>query len=172
MPRDQLETRGKVKRAALAGLAVHPDQAAHDVDQLSRNGKPQAGAAIATGHRTIGLLKGSENHLLAGGRNADAGVANGKMDGDNPVRALLLIDLDDHFAALCELDGVAGKVGDHLAQTARVSRHKVRNLGMEVADQLQPFLFGAQAKQVEGIVHRVAKVEIDGFKVQLAGLDL
>ena len=43
---------------------------------------------------------------------------------------------------------------------------------MEVADQLQPFLFSAQAKHVEHIAHRVAQIEINGFKVQLAGLDL
>ena len=32
--RDEPETRGEVKGAALAGFAFHPDAAAHDVDQL------------------------------------------------------------------------------------------------------------------------------------------
>ena len=49
------EPRGEVERAALAGLALDPDPAAHQLDQLRRDGQPQAGAAVLARRRAVGL---------------------------------------------------------------------------------------------------------------------
>ena len=70
------EARREPERAALAGLARHPDLAAHQLRQPLGDGKAEPGAAIFARGRGVGLLEGLEQppDLLLG--EADAGVAD------------------------------------------------------------------------------------------------
>ena len=70
---------GEVKRAALARLALHPDAAAHQLDELRRDRQPQPGAAVLPRRGAVGLVKASKISLLLVRRNADAGVADQEM---------------------------------------------------------------------------------------------
>ena len=51
------------ERAAPPWLAFDPDLAAHQIDQLLRDGKPQARAAVTPGRRPVGLLERLKDRL-------------------------------------------------------------------------------------------------------------
>ena len=98
---------------ALAWRALDLDAAAHPLDDALGDGEAQAGAAELARGAAIGLLEFVEDARLLSGRNADAGVANLEDD-----LACIRAGLDDdaNAAGLGELDGVAGKIEQHLAE--------------------------------------------------------
>jgi hypothetical protein len=69
------EAEREAEAAALAGLAADFELAAHQLDQVARDGEAQAGAAEAPGHRAVGLGEGLEEAGDLAGVHADAGVA-------------------------------------------------------------------------------------------------
>src|SRR5262249_59620842 len=76
----QAESDGKVERAPLPRLALDPHSTSHELDQLQRNGKAQAGAAVFARRRGVDLREGlkEETQLLA--RNADARILYREME--------------------------------------------------------------------------------------------
>lgn len=62
--------------AALAGLTVHLDLAAHQRDQAAADGQSQAGAAVLAGGRAFGLREAVEDVRERLGTHADPGVAH------------------------------------------------------------------------------------------------
>ena len=72
---------GEEERASLAQFAFDPDAPAHHLHEALADGKPEARAAEAPRHGGVGLGEGLEETLLGGGRDADARVAHGKLQG-------------------------------------------------------------------------------------------
>ena len=70
---------GEMERGALAGIALDPDLAAHQLGQALADGQAQAGAAVMAGGGGIHLLERFEQAVLLVQRDADAGVAHGEM---------------------------------------------------------------------------------------------
>ncbi len=58
------KTDGEMELAPLADLAFDPKRPAHEFDQLHRDGQSQAGAAVATRGRCVGLAERFKNLLL------------------------------------------------------------------------------------------------------------
>ena len=55
-------------------LSTHPDAAAVRLNNVARDGKSEAGAALLTRASGIDAVEALKDALLIGGRNADAGV--------------------------------------------------------------------------------------------------
>src|SRR5439155_26177691 len=69
----QRETGREVERAPPIDLALHPDTAPHQVDELGGDRQAEAGAAVAPGHGAVGLDEGGEDRRLLLPWNADSG---------------------------------------------------------------------------------------------------
>jgi len=69
----------EVESAAPAGLTLHPDAPAQQLDQLGGDGQAQPGAAVLARRRAVGLLERPEDLAQLVRRDADAGVADRKM---------------------------------------------------------------------------------------------
>src|SRR5262249_35046562 len=64
----------------LTGLAFDSNPAAHELDQVLGNGKPQAGSAKTAGGSFVCLSKALEDTLLSGLGNADARILDLEKD--------------------------------------------------------------------------------------------
>ncbi len=83
-----------------------------------------------------------------------------------------LLDMNIHVAALGELDGVAGEVGQHLLQTHGIAGEGIGDIGIDPQRELQLLVVGAGAEQVHGLIEGVAQAEGDMLQLQLARLQL
>src|SRR6185437_14807010 len=103
---------------ALPRRARRPDEAAHALDNAPGNREAQSGATELAGGRIVRLFEVEEDSLLVLALETDAGVAHDKAD-----LAVFLIRLGDEgdAAGLGELDGVSGKVEQHLTQACLVA---------------------------------------------------
>ena len=109
-------------------VPLDPDLTAHELDELPCDRQPQAGAAVAPGHRASTCENGWKEPVLVR-RDADAGVAH--REGSGPGRAQRLNRDPPHDLALGrELHGVADQVQQHLAQPAGVALHRLGMVGM------------------------------------------
>ena len=116
LPRSVLLRQREVEHAAHTRLGLHPDRAAVLLDDLLRDGQPQAGSFVLLGR--VQLLEEEEDGLTVLGSNADAVVA----DGEVPVVARILArDGDLGWAGTGELDGVSHQVAEHLRQLRAVA---------------------------------------------------
>jgi len=103
-----------------AQVAVDADRAAHQLDQLLRDGEPQAGPAVPAGGRGVGLGEALEDARERVGRDADPGVLDPEADEGVGVGELQGGDLDQDVAGGRELDRVPRQVHQHLPDPARV----------------------------------------------------
>ena len=106
-------------------------------------------------------------------RDADAGIAD-----EDPQAYLAavggpgLFDAHIDVAALGELDGVAGEVGQHLLQAHGVAGEVVRHGGVHLQGELELFVVGTRPQQVHGFVEGVSQAERYMLELQLARLQL
>ena len=149
------------------GLALDPDPAAHQLDQLAGDGQAQPGAAVLARRRAVRLGERLEDRLAAcpagcrcrcrGPRSA--GAASRDRNRSRTSSARPLHDRTTTSPALGELDGVADQVDQHLPQPARVADQAVGHVGADVAGQLQPLGVGAHGQRLERVAERVAQGE-------------
>ena len=79
-------------------------------------------------------------------RDADARVGDAEVQRGAALRARVLADGDEDVAVLGELEGVADQVRQHLLNPRRVADDAGRHVRVDVADELEPFLVGAQRR--------------------------
>src|SRR5215475_5438180 len=93
------------------------------LDNLSRNGKTQPCAALGTRVRTVDLAEFLENPLALVCRNSRSRIvdANGKV-------AICYAGRDAHLTSVCELDGVADEIEQHLGQALLVAESDEQGL--------------------------------------------
>ena len=82
------------------------------------------------------------------------------------------VQTDLHFAALGELDGIAGQIEQDLLQAHAVAHHRIRRLIRHTAGERQSFLAGPHGKDVRDLIQHSPQAERGGFQFQFARLDL
>ena len=107
---------GEVEGAALPDFALHPDPAAHQLDQLRGDRQAQAGAAVAARGRAVGLRERVEDEPAAcprecrcpcrGRRSADVtlvGRSADSLDAARPLRprSVNLMALPTRLTRIC-----------------------------------------------------------------------
>ena len=98
-------------------------------------------------------------------RDADAGVADGKRQRHLAVRAPgVALKLKVTSPRLGELDRIAEQIQENLPQSQRVAAEKTRRRRVDVHQQLQALLGGAQRHRVDGVLDDALNVEIDRFQ--------
>ena len=88
----------EMKRAAAARLALDPDAAAHQLDELRGDRQAQARAAELARGRAVGLRERPRRSSPASRRDADAGVATLKCSDARPSSPAPPLDAHDDFA--------------------------------------------------------------------------
>jgi hypothetical protein len=121
------ELHGEMEGAADADFAFDPDAAAHHLDQSADDAEAEACSAIFAGDRTVDLFEGDEDLAEAFGGDADAGIAN--REEELAGRFAVSDDQRDLAAAGGELEGVAEKVEENLAESPVVAGDPVGESG-------------------------------------------
>src|ERR1700687_43344 len=103
--------------------AVDPDAATHALDEALRDGETEPGAAELARRAAVGLLEFEKDAALLRRRDADAGVAHQEA---HVALSAAGLDDDGDPAAVGELDRIAGKIEQHLAQPRRIACHAAR----------------------------------------------
>ena len=117
-------------------------------------------------------MKRCKDRCLFCGWDADAGIANLKVQHD--VRRIgrfadggAARDIDDDFALLGKLDGIANQIGYDLPQPDRIADQCIRNMPPPRGRRVRDPSDGAQGEGVEGIAQRVAESEFQAFQIQI-----
>ena len=155
--------------AAGARRAGGGDAAAHQLDQLARDRQAQAAAAVLAGGRAVGLGEGLEQAPDLLRAHADAGVGHREFERHAAVVALQQFDRHDDFAALGELDGVAGEVDQHLSQAQRVAHQLLRHPGADPIHQFHALGVASHADDARQVLEHLVQVEGQLLDRQLAG---
>ena len=96
---------------------------------------------------------------LLRGRDPETRIHHGKVQVHRRPALLQDLHLDDHLAALGELDRVPHQVEDHLPKTAGITDDAIRNVGRDVADQLEPLRVRANGHRLQGVVQAVTQLK-------------
>src|SRR5215469_14516085 len=94
------------------------------------------------------------------------------MQIENRLTLAFSLNVQHHFAFVGKLDGIAHKVDDDLPETKRIAEDTIRQIGLNVAAQLQFFLVSARGKQAHGVFKGVTEIEISFVEFELSCLDL
>ena len=167
--------------AALTGLADQANLAPQQRGQLAADGQAQPGAAELAAGAGVGLLEGLEHQSLLVGRDADAGVGDGKSD-DGPATAehrvlgapalARTLHAQAHLPRRRELEGVGQQVAQDLLQPRAVAADGRRQARLEFQREGQSLALGDVA---EAALHRLGQVgegQRFGLHGDGAGLDL
>ena len=168
----QGEPRGEVKGAPPAHAAFDPDPPAHALHQPGGDGQAQSRAAVLAPGGIVGLLEHLEDHAQLVLGDADSGVGDGEVEHGFVFRLRLGGHVEDHFALLGELEGVADEVDDDLAQAAGIAGQALRYVGVDMTGQLQPLFVCPEGQRPHRVAEMLAEIEGDTFEVDPAGLDL
>src|SRR2546428_14095852 len=90
--------------------------------------------------------------------DSDAAIADEVVEDGRVTGLRFRFDLHEDLSALGELDRVANEVDQHLSQPSRIAHRHARDVGQDVAHELESLLFGAKR---EGF-HEIGKVVPDG----------
>ena len=166
------EGRGERERGAGAGLALDPELAAHQRDELRRDRQPEPRPAVLPRGRAVGLRERLEDELLLVLRDADAGVLHGHHD----TRLLLVLaldrDADHHAAPFGELDGVREEVDEDLPEAEWIADQRARDVGREVVLDREALLLRAQGDGAHAVVEHLLDLESHRLEIEPTGLDL
>ena len=163
------------ERRADANGTGYINIAAHHLRQLLGNGKPQARSAKTTRRRRIGLRKLVEDQASDILRNTDTGILDRNLQfvkiRIDILILLALFDRNQDITSFRELDGVSDKIGNDLADPARIADNMLRRTGNITDDQLDCFLPRFDSHELGDIVHQHHQVERNRLQLHLAGLD-
>ena len=119
------------------------DDAAHEVGELARDRQPEAGSGLRVVCRRSTLLVLLEDLALQGRGDAYARVLDREMEAIAPV-----LHRYAHPASMGEFDRVADEVRDDLTDACRVADDPVRDVGVDLDDQVQISLGGKGREEV------------------------
>src|SRR5713226_1911713 len=152
-----LEPDREMKRASLPRLAFNPDPSAHEMDQLSRDGKPETCSPILSRCGTIGLREGLKDlgvHLL---RDAHSCITHRKLEFHFFRADGVASDADDDLAGFRKLDAVPNQVDDDLPEPGGVSHEFLRDFGRDIERKFQALLVGAYRERLQGVPEDLAE---------------
>ena len=104
--------------------------------------------------------------------DADSRVTDFKQRDDPAITPTRSTHGDDDFATVSELDGIAGKIDQALANALRITADPFRYVGADVDDQLQVFRSGLKCHRASDVFDMVAQIHVHIIDVELAGFDL
>jgi len=110
----------EVESASFASSTLHPKTPLHEMHEFPGDRQAEAGAAVGGGWWSFRLGKGFEDGSQLIRRDADPRVLHGQMERRLVVSKRFQGNVDDHFAAFGELDGVADQVDEDLPEATRV----------------------------------------------------
>ena len=148
------------------------DRAAHQLDQLARDGQAEAGAAVAAAGVGFALLERLEQAPLCLGAHADAGIVHAEAEFLARLNRLQHLHLQADRPGARELDRIADQVGENLAQARRVDEVRRPQRRIDAPREKQALAAG---HVLEGGVHAVHQARHRaGLRVdlELADLDL
>ena len=166
-----LEQRGELEPAPLPDLALDPDPALHQLDELGRDRQPEPGALVPSRDVLVAAIERREDPALLVGRNPGAGVRDGEPQQRAPLRARLAVHAHRDLAPLGELERVADEVDHHLPEPVRVADEAVGDLRVHQVDHLHPALAGLVRERPERLRELVPQPERLVGEAQLARLD-
>ena len=162
----------KPESAALAGSALNPDFAAHQVDQPLADGQPEPGATILAGHRVVGLLEGIEQPRLRCAFDTDAGIGDREAQLQGVVGLGQRLHTQADRTVVGELDGIADEVDQHLPQTQGVALQEgVGDVFRQFAAQLQAFFLSLVLKHADHTVDTLRQRQWHFFQHHPVSLD-
>ncbi len=81
-------------------------------------------------------------------------------------------DVQDHFARIGELDGIAHQIHHDLAQATRIAHEPFRDVRQDVAGQFESFAVRPQGQRLHRVAEHFPDIERGLLQLQFAGLDL
>ena len=145
---------------ALPRRATHFQLAAHKVDQLPGQGKPQSQAAERARHGLIAKSKRLEKFFPLIFAQARPGIRNHKEQPYGPLAHGRLArgqDMEIHTAAGGIFDGIVQQNAQHFFQMALIAGHKGRDGGVQRKIEAQALFKGqprhALAQQIHKVCH-------------------
>src|SRR5690606_7489574 len=127
----------------------------------------QSGSFMTARRGTVDLAELLEHRSQLVGGNADACVLYVE---DYVI--VLAHDVDQHMTPLRELDGIAGEIGQDLADTPDIADDPVRQVGIDTHNQLKILLGDARRNQRRDVLHGFTQVERCRIELDMAGVYL
>ena len=112
-----------------------------------------------------------EKGLLHFGRDAETGIFDQEAKRDFACRFIHFFDLEKNFAPVGELDCVAEQIEEHLPQAARITAQPLGEFRGQPTHQFDVLAARLLRQQILRAFNEFTKVEVQGFKSQLAGFD-
>src|SRR5271165_2525598 len=163
----------KREPAALAEAAFDTNLAAHQLEQLFRDGKTKPCAAEPARDRPVSLAEFSEQLLLHLRRHADAGIGHREPHPREPAAARRTHpDLDGNAALVGEFDGIADEVEEDLAQPGRIAAKPGPGGRLDQDTKFDAFLVRFRPEKADCGFDRIDEVEVDRLELDLASLEL
>src|SRR4051794_37944474 len=119
----------KPKMTAHTGRAREAYCSAHRLDQPLADGQAEPAAAVAPGHRVVGLYKGLKELGLLLGSNPGTRVPHVETDSHPAILLMLMGDANDHPAVMRKLQAVTDKIDQHLREAGWVAFQRRRESG-------------------------------------------
>ncbi len=124
-----------------AHFTFHPHLTAHYLAEPLADDQAQAGAAIFSRRRGIHLAKSLEKPVHTFGGNADAGVANGEVQGLGSIRLFFVrIHNQGDLALFSEFQRVVEHVNEDLPQAGDVADDGRRRARLDQVGQFKALL--------------------------------
>ena len=152
---------------AAAGCAVDANVAAHQLYEVMRNGRAEAGASVSSRGRGVGLNEAIEKRFLLVERNADPRVdhfeANSACDAHDAQR---------NAARRRELEGVVQEIPEHMLEVRRVTVNCGGYRDVDVKRPCKSLRRGLRLDEQCRPAQKIHQVEQTRFRSLRAGLQL
>ena len=103
----------------------------------------------------VSLLEGAKQKVQRARRNADAGVADLKLDLVNVCRHANRIHGEADLALVGEFEGIAKKVEQNLAQPRGIAQKRERHRGVDEGNQVDPVALRGDGQEVHHLIDAV-----------------
>jgi len=160
------------KGTALTGPTDDADGAAHQLDQTTGDGQPQAGAAILAGGRAVGLHKRFKQPLQLSTGDADTGIPYQTAQQHLTVILRLGPGPQGNGAVVGKLDCIGEQVQKNLTQPGQISGQTDRINRLKTTDQQQPLGIGLGRHQFKHLFQQGCRTERQLLQLNLAGINL
>ena len=155
-----------------AHLALHPDLAAHQLDELLGDGQAQPAASIGARRRRVGLGEAVEDvrSRLAG--DTDAGIADRRRRSSTTASERSPFDSNHHLAASVNLTALPTRF-TRIWRSRPPSPRRTSGMSGAIADgQLEALLVRLFCRDLDRHVDHGAEVEIGDLQPHATRLDL
>ena len=150
-----------------ARRALDADLAAHVLYDALGDCKTEAGSPDLAARDRVSLLEFQKNPALLLRRNADAGIAHNKSD----LLKLSSLNRDRDAARVSELDRIAGKIEQNLAQSSCVTEDAGRQTVLHIRADFEILLMCPRRDKLDGFFDHGTQVEWTHLRHKASSLD-